>query len=156
MKKLLVGLVVVGLSFTACGTNTIAAIYDNDSRIASQGNSFSYYADVKQTIDDNQYKSSVHGMDGMDTVWTLDAEDDTEVEIDFNIQHQSGEMKLVLISPDGETENIIECTEETSVEGSPVYELKKGENRIKVVSKDKAEFDLNLSINQGSFEELGM
>jgi hypothetical protein len=157
MKKLTTLCITLALtSVLGCGQATKSSIYDDPDKIASESNSFSYYEDVDQDIEDTSCTVSVHGMDGMDTIWTIDAADDTEVSIDFELGLQSGEVKLVLISPDGELDNLIECREENYVIGDKNITLKPGKNRIKIVSKDKAEFDLNLSIDDGDFEKLGL
>ncbi len=148
------GVLLLSSMFVACGSNPMAAIYENDSKIASEGNSFNYYEDIEQSVETSSFTASVDGMDGMDTVWTYDAATDSEIPIDFRIILNTGDVKIVFISPDGELDTIAECTEETAMEGTKTVSVKQGENRIKIVSRDKAEFDISLNIDEGSFEKL--
>lgn len=156
MRKVrLLGLLVAASFLIGCGQNPMAAIYDNDSKIASEGNSYNYYRDVKQDFDESDFTASVRGMDGMDTIWSYDCDSDSEIQINFDMANNVGDVKLVLISPDGELKTILECTNEETFEGSKSLNIKKGENRIKVVARDKAKFDVSLNIDKGSFERMG-
>lgn len=153
-KSGILGVLLISCLLTACGSNPMAEIYENDSKIASEGNSFSYYEDIEQNVEDSSFIASVHGMDGMDTVWTYNAETESEIQIDFDMALSVGNVKVVFISPDGQLDNIAECTEEETLEGTKAVAVKKGENRIKIVSREKAEFDISLNIDEGTFEKL--
>lgn len=154
-KSALTGLVLVASMMIGCGQNPKVAIYNNDARIASDGNSYNFYADVDQDWEDSSYTATVNGMDGMDTVWSCNADDDSIVEIDFDMGLSTGAAKLVFIDPDGKLETIVECSSEGAETGSKAVKIKKGNNRIKLVCRDKAELDMALSIDTGAFEKLG-
>ncbi|SDB12843.1 hypothetical protein SAMN02910298_00665 [Pseudobutyrivibrio sp. YE44] len=155
MKRFcLLKLFLISTLLVACSRNPMAAIYDNDSKIASQGNSYNYYQTVDQNINDSDFTASVHGMDGMDTVWTYNADTDSDAQITYDISLKSGNVKLVLISPDDTLETIFEITNKENINGAKTLSLPKGKNSIKLVSKDKAEFDISFCIDKGDYEKL--
>lgn len=91
-----------------CGTNPMLAIYDNDAKIASNTNTYSL-TNVEQVHSDLHFTASVGKMEGMDTVWVFDAEEDTAVDITYQLNVSSGKAKLVLIDPEKEVSVIVEC-----------------------------------------------
>ncbi|SKB67370.1 hypothetical protein SAMN06296386_103343 [Lachnospiraceae bacterium] len=153
-KSEMFGVLLASCLLVACGANPMAEIYENDTKIASEGNSFNYYKDIEQNIEDSSFTASVHGMDGMDTVWTYNTETESEIQVNFDMALNVGNVKVVFISPDGQLDTIAECTEEETLEGTKTVAVKKGENRIKIVSREKAEFDISLNIDEGTFEKL--
>ena len=89
------GMIVVCL-MTGCA-NLMVAIYDNDIKIASNTNSYNLN-NYEQTAEDGHFTASVEKMEGMDTIWVFDAEEDKSLDITYTINVSSGKMKLVLIN----------------------------------------------------------
>lgn len=155
--KCLVVTMVLILGLTACASKPMAAVYDDNSKIASNSNTFSLINDM-QEIEGKSYKGNIGKFEGMDTIWTCDATEDENVELAYLISVSAGKMKLVLIAPDNSLTTIAEITPETKLDDFQTYmlPLKKGENRIKVVAGEDTQIDMELSIPVGEFSELGM
>ncbi len=144
------------LGLTACASNPMADIYDNDSEIASNSNSYNLI-NCEQRIEEQNYNCSIEKFEGIDTVWSYDATEDVSAELSYFVSVYNGKMKLVLIAPDDSLTTIAGITPETKLEDSKNYtiNLKKGKNRIKVVAGKDTKLDIELSIPMGEFEELG-
>ena len=94
-------------------------------------------------------------MEGMDTIWVFDAEEDKSLEITYIINVSSGKMKLVLINPKGDVSIIAECDTEMSEPIQSTLNVESGNNRIKIVAGENTKFDIEISIQEGEFKELG-
>ena len=94
-------------------------------------------------------------MEGMDTIWVFDAEEDKSLEITYIINVSSGKMKLVLINPKGDVSIIAECDTEMSEPIQSTLNVESGNNRIKIVAGANTKFDIEISIQEGEFKELG-
>ena len=95
-------------------------------------------------------------MEGMDTIWALDTKEDTTLDIAYTLNVFSGKMKLVLINPKGEVSIIAECDCEMTDSVQSTLNLEIGNNRIKIVADENTKFDINISISEGDFQNLGM
>ena len=67
----------------------------------------------------------------------------------------SGKAKLVLINPKGEVSVIEECDSEMTAPIKSNLNIENGENRIKIVADKNTKFDIDVSISEGEFKELG-
>ena len=94
-------------------------------------------------------------MEGMDTIWVFDAEEDKSLDITYTINVFSGKMKLVLINPKGDVSIIAECDTEMSEPIQSTLNIESGNNRIKIVAGANTKFDIDISIQEGEFKELG-
>ena len=155
MRKMIVGTLLVVFLLSGC-SNAMADIYDNESKITSDTNSFNLNG-IKQEINGNSYNATVEKMEGMDTVWTLDTEEETTVDISYDITLYNGKVKVVLIYPDGELTTLAECiSNQDDSSNTTSLALTQGEYRIKIVAGEDTKFDISLSITDGSFHELGL
>ena len=151
MKKLF-GVALITLCLvTGCASNAMTAIYNNDKKIANTYNLNS----VEQTIYDGHFTANVDKMEGMDTIWFLDAKEDKELEMTYTLNVISGKAKLVLINPKGEVSVIEECDSEMTAPIKSNLNIENGENRIKIVADKNTKFDIDVSISEGEFKELG-
>lgn len=107
MRKMIVGTLLVVFLLSGC-SNAMADIYDNESKITSDTNSFNLDG-IEQEIEGNSYNATIEKMEGMDTVWTLDTEEETTVDISYDITLYNGKIKVALIYPDGELTTLAEC-----------------------------------------------
>ena len=94
-------------------------------------------------------------MEGMDTIWVFDAEEDKSLDITYTMNVSSGKMKLVLINPKGDVSIIAECDTEMSEPIQSTLNVESGNNRIKIVAGENTKFDIEISIQEGEFKELG-
>lgn len=155
MRKLIVGTLLIAILMSGC-SNTMADIYDNESKITSDTNSFNLNG-IKQEINGNSYNATVEKMEGMDTIWTMDVEEETTVDIEYDITLYNGKVKVVLISPDDELTILAECiSNQDDSSNTTSLALTQGEYRIKIVAGEDTKFDISLSISDGSFHELGL
>lgn len=155
MRKMIVGTLLVVFLLSGC-SNAMADIYDNESKITSDTNSFNLDG-IEQEIEGNSYNATIEKMEGMDTVWTLDTEEETTVDISYDITLYNGKVKVVLIYPDGELTTLAECiSNQDNSSNSTSLTLPRGEYRIKKIAGENTKFDISLSITDGSFHELGL
>ena len=151
-KMLAAGMIAVCL-MTGCA-NPMVAIYDNDIKIASNTNSYNLN-NYEQTAEDGHFTASVEKMEGMDTIWGFDSEEDKSLDITYTMNVSSGKMKLVLINPKGDVSIIAECDTEMSEPIQSTLNVEGGNNRIKIVAGENTKFDIEISIQEGEFKELG-
>ena len=155
MRKMIVGTLLVVFLLSGC-SNAMADIYDNESKITSDTNSFNLDG-IEQEIEGNSYNATIEKMEGMDTVWTLDTEEETTVDISYDITLYNEKVKVVLIYPDGELTTLAECiSNQDNSSNSTSLTLPQGEYRIKIIAGENTKFDISLSITDGSFHELGL
>lgn len=155
MRKMIVGTLLVAFLLAGC-SNAMADVYDNESKISSNTNSFNLNG-IEQEIAGNSYTATIEKMEGMDTVWTLDTEEEITVDIAYDITLYSGIVKVVLISPDGELTTLAECiSDQDNSSNNTSLSLPQGEYRIKIIAGENTKFDISLSITDGSFHELGL
>ena len=153
IKKLFtVGLIAVCL-MTGCA-NPMVAIYDNDIKIAGGTNSYNLN-NYEQSVEDGYFTASVEKMEGMDTIWVFDAEEDTSLDIAYTLNVSSGKLKLVLINPTGDVSIIAECDTEMTDPVQSALNVESGNNRIKIVAGENTKFDIEITIPEGEFKELG-
>lgn len=139
---------------TGCGRNPMLAVYDDDAKIASNTNTYSLI-NCEQVQSDLHFTASVEKMEGMDTIWVFDAEKDTAVDITYKLNVSSGKMKLVLINPEKEVSVIAECDSGMEDFVSDTLDIKKGNNRLKLVAGENTQFDIDFTISHGGLKELG-
>ena len=155
MRKMIVGTLLVVFLLSGC-SNAMADIYDNESKITSDTNSFNLDG-IEQEIEGNSYNATIEKMEGMDTVWTLDTEEETTVDISYDITLYNGKIKVALIYPDGELTTLAECkSNQNNSSNSTSLTLPQGEYRIKIIAGENTKFDISLSITDGLFHELGL
>lgn len=154
-KSLILAVLLMGC-LTACASNPMTAVYNDDAKIASQSNTYNLI-NCEQDIEGQNYKANIEKIEGMDTVWTYEATEDETVELTYFVSVYSGKVKLVLIAPDNSLTVITEMTPETKSEDvqTCMLDLQQGENRIKIVGAENTKVDVDLTIPKGNFCELG-
>lgn len=155
LKKIGICAVLLGLICVGCASNYMGSFYSKDSEIASDNNSFNLNTS-EQALDETGYTGKLE-FEGMDTVWKYDADKDTEVEIGYLLSVDEGKAKLVLISPTGKIQTIVENIEATKQKELQTIKIKveKGINRIKLVAADKAKIEMKLQASQGKLDDVG-
>ncbi len=131
-------------------------MYNDDKKITSTSKTYSL-VNYNQKIQGQQITGEFGKIEGMDTIWTYNAEEDMELEMTYLLNITKGKMKFVLISPDDSITNIVEMTKDSPIKGYAVSNLKikKGKNRIKVVAGVDTSASFEIKIPEGDFEELG-
>jgi tRNA uridine 5-carbamoylmethylation protein Kti12 len=152
--KLLGAVLVMVCVAAGCGFNPMFAVYDNNAKIAGDTNTYNL-SNYEQVQSDLHFTASVGKMEGMDTIWVLDAEEDMTVDITYQLSVFSGKMKLVLIDPEKEVSVIVECDSEMEETVQSTLDVKKGNNRIKIVAAENTQFDIDMTLSAGGLKELG-
>ena len=137
MKRKLFLCVALLVLFTAggCSSDFMTSIYNDDSRIVEESDSYNRVRYVQSTL------------------WSCRASRDMEADIIYKIQVEKGKVKLVLIAPDDTLTIVTEVTSDTSEEHSEaVLELKEGMNRIKIVAGEDTKFKMEVSVSEGEFK----
>ena len=130
--------------------------YDNEKEIAGQTNSYNL-TNYSGSQDDNTVSGSAEKMEGMDTIWNYTASDDTEVILSWKLSVSSGKAKLVLIDPDGNLSTLVECeaSSDGEQEGSGTFEIKQGENRVKLVGAEETALEFEFTADKGDVHTPG-
>ena len=159
MRKMKNRFVLIFLAFllTGCSGKNVALIYDDDNIISSNSNNFNLDIE-EQRIDGEKFLAIINKMEGMDTIWSYESDEDKELDIKYLLNVNSGKFKLVLISPDNDITNIIERTKESEIKNYATnnIKIKKGLNRIKLVAAKKSKGEFDIKISNGNFKELGI
>lgn len=159
MNKMKNGFILIVLAFllTSCTGKKVGLIYDDDKQISSSSNSFNMDI-TEQRIDGERFLAIINKMEGMDTIWSYESDEDKELDIKYLLNVNSGKFKLVLISPDNNITNIIERTKESEIKNYATnnIQIKKGLNRIKLVATKKSKGEFDIKISNGNFKELGI
>lgn len=153
-KKLFAAVLTAVCFMTGCASNPMAAVYDNDTKIASNTNTYNLI-NYEQTLEDGHFTANVEKMEGMDTIWVFDVKEDMTLDITYTLNVSSGSAKIVLINPDGEVAVIAECDSEMTEPVQSTLDVKSGNNRIKIVTDRNTKFDADIMIPEGEFKELG-
>ena len=130
--------------------------YDNEKGIAGQTNSYNL-TNYSGSQDENTVSGSAEKMEGMDTIWNYTASDDTEVILSWKLSVSSGKAKLVLIDPDGNLSTVVECeaSSDGQQEGSGTFEIKQGENRVKLVGAEETALEFEFTADKGDVHTPG-
>lgn len=157
MRSCLVALI-AGTLITGCtfAMNPGERFYDNEKGIAGETNSYNL-TNYSGSQDDNTVSGSAEKMEGMDTIWNYTASDDTEVILSWKLSVSSGKAKLVLIDPDGNLSTLVECevSSDGEQEGSGTFEIKQGENRVKLVGAEETALEFEFTADKGDVHTPG-
>lgn len=128
------------------------SIYGQNSFIAKQGDSYTYKNNIGKTTKD-ELDRTFERFYGMETIWTIDANEEDTLNVEFDSKVENGEFKIVFIDAENKVSKIFEG----SNKGTAEIRIQKGKSRIKVVGKDaKGEIKLrikpvgNLAINKNN------
>lgn len=127
-------------SFLKTAASYQHSIYDDDSKIASDANSYSYFN--KSSITQNDVTQLKFKLTGVDTLYELNSKDNATVNIDYNCNISNGKFKIVLVSPDKNITTIIDksCSESKEIP------ITSGKSKLKIIGDD-AEVQLQVSIS---------
>lgn len=151
---LIVMTIIVTSLFIGCGDTIMNRIYDDNIKIANKSDTMGL-DESEETIESGAYKGKIK-LSGSGTIWRYESSEDCDLKVPYVLSVKSGKAKIVLISPDNTVITLIENTGKATVNGTTTLTLpiKKGTNRIKVVSYRKADIDIELHIEKGAFEKM--
>lgn len=135
----------ISSTFAGCGNEVIhGSIYDSNRKIAKESDSYSYFKSNGLTKKEESSQEFV-SFYGCETLWILDAKEDTAVNLKFKASIKNGKFKTVLITSDDKVTTIFEQDKDSNSD----LKLKKGKNRIKIVGKDaKGSIELKLKADE--------
>lgn len=154
-RKILVIITIIMINLLiGCGDNFMDRVYNNDIKIANDSDTFGLDKS-DETIEEGVYKGKVK-LSGSGTIWTYESNEDFDLQVPYTLSVKSGKAKIVLISPDNTVVTLVENTAKSSVEGNTTLTIpiKKGINRIKLVGYKKADIELELHIEKGTFKSI--
>ena len=153
LAALAAGIMITGCAFTM---NPGKRFYDNEKGIAGQTNSYNL-TNYSGSQDENTVSGSAEKMEGMDTIWNYTSPDDTEVTLSWKLSVSSGKAKLVLIDPDGNLSTLVECEASSGgeQEGLGTFEIKQGENRVKLVGAEETALEFEFTADKGDVHTPG-
>lgn len=142
------------IAFIGCG-DTNSSVYNNNEELASSEDrwSLSY---PSQSIENGEYTGS-YELSGCDTIWQYSSDKQIDLQVPYNLTVKNGKAKIILITPNNEVKTLVENTSESSVNGDTTFTLpiEKGLNRIKIAGYQKANIQVQLKIDEGTFEKIG-
>lgn len=146
-------IIIVSL-FIGCGNSAVNNIYNDNNKIKSEADTFSLN-ESEETIESGVYKGKLK-LSGSGTIWTYESNEDIDLKVPYTLSVKNGKAKIVLISPDNKVINLVENTNKATIDGttSLTVPIKKGDNRIKVVGYEKADIDIELHIEKGTFKKI--
>ncbi len=107
------------------------SIYNDDSKIVKQADSYSFKSRIGSTTNE---KSDIKFATfyGMDTLWSVEAKEETIVNLEYDLKIEKGDFKVILVSPDNKVSTLVYGTKA----GQQDLKLQKGSSRIKIVGRD--------------------
>ncbi|MDU6264408.1 MAG: hypothetical protein E6600_07865 [Anaerocolumna aminovalerica] len=81
MKKLVSIVAIALLVLTGCTSNLMNSIYNNEEKITSNTNSYNLN-EAEQKIEEQKFSGTIE-FEGMDTIWTFNSEEDTEIDMTY-------------------------------------------------------------------------
>lgn len=145
--------IIMGTLLIGCADTSMNVLYNNNSEIAKDYNSFSLNR-CEETVDKNVYKGKLK-LTGHIIIWDYESDTDLDLEVPYKLLVKKGKAKIVLISPDNKVVTLIENTSKSSNKENTSIKLpiKKGNNRIKLVGFDNADIQVELHIDRGTFSK---
>ena len=145
--KLLIFMTVVLLvSFAGCSNSNSyqKSLYNDDDKIAKQGDSDTFTSRVENT-DENTLALSFKGFYGKQTIWTITAEEDSTLDLEINAKVDNGDFKICLINSASE----VFIISENATKEPFVVHVPEGKNHIAIVgSNAKGEVEIKISDNE--------
>lgn len=108
--------------------NNKVNMYSNNDKIIQEDDDYMYIIFDNKKIN-NEIEIKYSGFSGIDTIYFLEAKEDTEITMNYDSTVEKGKFKLVLINPDNEIETILEGTDQSS----KTIKLTKGKYRLRNV-----------------------
>lgn len=151
-KSLIMLLILLILNLlVGCETSYMQEVYNNDTKIAAEGDSFGI--DKSEcNIDSGIMKSSVK-FSGTLMLWKFKSSENMELKVPYKFSVKGGKAKIVLISPDNTVTTLIEKPLKSDEKEPDVLtiSIKEGVNRIRLVGANKPDIDFELNIDKGEF-----
>lgn len=159
MKRMWKIMTAAGLSvllLSGCVMNTGARVYDNERALAGDSNSYNL-TNYSGSQSDQTVSGSAEKLEGMDTIWEFDTDEEKEVNISYSLTVTAGKAKLIYVSPYRTVTTLAECIagEENEKSLSESIEVKARENRIRLVGAQDTSLEYEFTADMGEVEPFG-
>ena len=159
MKRMWEIMTAAGLSvllLSGCVMNTGARVYDNEKALAGDSNSYNL-ANYSGSQSDRTVSGSAEKLEGMDTIWELDTDEEKEVNISYSLTVTSGKAKLIYVSSDRTVTTLTECIagEENGKSATETIKAETGENRIRLVGAEGTSLEYEFTADIGEVGTFG-
>jgi hypothetical protein len=130
----LFGLILLALVIAGCGIDKDKeAIYDDDKRIAQEGDSYSFFQrSGEEEKKGNHLKLQYSRFYGVQTLWAYESPKECEINLNYDSQVDKGKFKVVLVTPKQEVIKIAEQDDK----GSFKAVVPKGKYSVKIVGNN--------------------
>ena len=154
-SKLLFVMIAVILALAGCALILQVDVYDDEEALARTSNTYRIIGKSVRIVNQNCV-GSMQRFEGMNTLWTSTVSNDGSIDITYKLSVSGGKLKLVLITPDDTVTTLVETTPDTTMEdyGTISVEVKKGDNRIKLVGSGVEKLNFDITIPIGEFHTL--
>lgn len=128
---------------SACGGTDRAkeAIYDDPEQIAAEGDQYTFTSRTGDGETDTELDIQYEGFSGTETIWSLKAAADSQVNFVYSSTVAEGDFKAVLVTPQQGVETLLEG----SGDGETTLDIAAGEYQVKIVGR-RAEGSLSMSV----------
>lgn len=136
-------LFVMVLSGCAAGQDK-QKIFNDDAAIVQDGDSYTFVNRTGSTSSDEEVELAYTGFSGVQTIWTMKSSASSAVDFEFNSTVNSGDFKLVLVTPDKAVVTLLTGTQQ----GAATQELTQGKYAVKLIGRN-ADGQFKLSLTPG-------
>ena len=128
--------------FAGCSNNSYQnSLYNDNIKISEQGDSFSF-KDRIGTTEDNSLSLTFNGFYGKQTIWAINTDEYSVIDIAVKVNVTSGKFKICLINENKE----VSVISEGSIDQIISINIPKGKNYIAIVGSDaNGEADVKIS-----------
>jgi|PlaIllAssembly_1097288.scaffolds.fasta_scaffold146281_2 hypothetical protein len=139
---ILLAVLLVLVSTGCSGVSTYQkSIYSDDTKISNSADSY-YFGDRIGGIQDNKLSLTFGSFYGKQTIWTLQAEQKSTINLDLEISVEQGQFKVCSVNPDKQVSVISEGADNRNVS----FDLPEGKSFIVIVGNN-ANGRINMIIN---------
>ena len=137
------------LALTGCSGNAGRAVYGDDAQIA--GEDRYQIGSFSGEVDETSYGGTFLNASGSRSLWVYNASAPETHAVDCTLSLTKGRAKLVLVTPGGKVDTLLEVSATSPVDTSVLtLEVPKGENVLKLVMDDVSEMNMALRFDGGT------
>ena len=119
-------------------------IFDDNAAIIQDGDSYTFVNRTGSTLSDEEVELTYTGFSGVQTIWTMEVSATSAVDFEFNSTVNSGDFKVVLVTPDKAVVTLLTGTQQ----GDATQALTQGKYAVKLIGRN-ADGQFKLSLKPG-------
>lgn len=137
------------LALTGCSGNAGRAVYGDDAMLA--GEDRYQIGSFSGDVDETSYSGTFLNASGSRSLWVYNASGPETHAIDCTLSLKKGRAKLVLVTPGGRVDTLLEVSAASPVDASVLtLEVPEGESILKLVMDDISEMNMALRFDGGT------